>query len=140
MGILETDFWMELFFDVAFTPSSMMMLQNPPNPEIMKLQNLPNSEMMMQMLKLKSSADSEMLKSIMPIAPNIMPNTSNIMPNTLNVMPNTPNIMPNAPNNSGDQSSCDKCFNRLENLEKLVIARLDQQDAKLEEILKLLQK
>ena len=118
----------------------MMMLQNPPNPEIMKLQNSPNSEMMMQMLKLKSSADSEMLKSIMPIAPNIMPNTSNIMPNTLNVMPNTPNIMPNAPNNSGDQSSCDKCFNRLENLEKLVIARLDQQDAKLEEILKLLQK
>ena len=103
-----------------------MMLQSPPNPEIMKLQNSPNSEMMMQMLKLKSSADSEMLKSIMPSAPNIMPNT--------------PNIMPNAPNNSGDQSSCDKCFNRLENLEKLVIARLDQQDAKLEEILKLLQK
>ena len=117
-----------------------MMLQNPPNPEIMKLQNSPNCEMMMQMLKLKSSADSEMLKSIMPIAPNIMPNTSNIMPNTLNVMPNTPNVMPNAPNNSGDQSSCDKCFNRLENLEKLVIARLDQQDAKLEEILELLQK
>ena len=103
-----------------------MMLQNPPNPEIMKLQNLPNSEMMMQMLKLKSSADSEMLKSIMPSAPNIMPNT--------------PDIMPNAPDSSGDQSSCDKCFNRLESLEKLVIARLDQQDAKLEEILKLLQK
>ena len=96
-----------------------MMLQNPPNPEIMKLQNSPNSEMMMQMLKLKSSTDSEMLKSIMP---------------------NAPNVMPNAPKNSGDQSSCDKCFNRLENLEKLVIARLDQQDAKLEEILKLLQK
>ena len=107
-----------------------MMLQNPPNPEIMKLQNSPNSEMMMQMLKLKSSADSEMLKSIMPNAPNIMPNAPNIMPNA-------PNINPN---NSGDQSSCDKCFNRLENLEKLVIARLDQQDAKLEEILKLLQK
>ena len=133
MGILETDFWMELFFDVAFTPSSMMMLQNPPNPEIMKLQNSPNSEMMMQMLKLKSSADSEMLKSIIPSAPNIMPNTPNIMPNA-------PNIITNTPDNSGDQSSCDKCFNRLENLEKLVIARLDQQDAKLEEILKLLQK
>jgi hypothetical protein len=111
----------------------MMMLQNPPNPEIMKLQNSPNSEMMMQMLKLKSSADSEMLKSIMPSAPNIMPNAPN-------VMPNAPNIMPNAPNNSGDQSSCDKCFNRLENLEKLVIERLDQQDAKLDEILKLLHK
>ena len=110
-----------------------MMLQNPPNPEIVKLQNSPNSEMMMQMLKLKSSADSEMLKSIMPSAPNIMPNAPNIMPNA-------PNIMPNTPNNSGDQSSFDKCFNRLENLEKLVIARLDQQDAKLEEILKLLQK
>ena len=114
-----------------------MMLQNPPNPEIMKLQNSPNSEMMMQMLKLKSSADSEMLKSIMPNASNIMPNTPNIMPNAPNIMPNAPNINPN---NSGDQSSCDKCFNRLENLEKLVIARLDQQDAKLEEILKLLQK
>ena len=133
MGILKTEFWMELFFEVAFTPSSMMMLQNPPNPEIMKLQNSPNSEMMMQMLKLKSSADSEMLKSIMPSAPNIMPNTPNIMSNA-------PNIITNAPDNSGDQSSCDKCFNRLESLEKLVIARLDQQDAKLEEILKLLQK
>ena len=110
-----------------------MMLQNPPNPEIMKLQNSPNSEMMMQMLKLKSSADSEMLRSIMP-------NTPNIMPNAPNVMSNAPINITNAPNNSGDQSSCDKCFNRLENLEKLVIARLDQQDAKLEEILKLLQK
>ena len=110
-----------------------MMLQNPPNPEIMKLQNSPNSEMMMQMLKLKSSADSEMLKSIMPSA-------SNIMPNTPNIMINAPNIITNTPDNSGDQSSCDKCFNRLENLEKLVIARLDQQDAKLEDILKLLQK
>ena len=97
----------------------MMMLQ-PPNPEMLQMsQNPPNSEMMMQMLKLKSSADSEMLKSIMP---------------------NAYNIMPNAPNNSGDQNSCDKCFNRLESLEKLVIARLDQQDAKLDKILKLLQK
>ena len=120
-------------FKVAFTPSSMMMLQ-PPNPEMLQMsQNPPNSEMMMQMLKLKSSADSEMLKSIMPNAPNITPNAPIIMPNA-------PNVMPNAPNNSGDQSSCDKCFNRLENLEKLVIARLDQQDAKLDEILKLLQK
>ena len=117
-----------------------MMLQNPQNHEIMKLQNSPNSEMMMQMLKLKSSADSEMLKSIMPSAPNIMPNTPNIMPNAPNVMSNAPNIITNAPDGSGDQSSCDKCFNRLENLEKLVITRLDQQDAKLDEILKLLQK
>ena len=116
-----------------------MMLQ-PPNPEIMKLQNPPNSEMMNMMLKMKSSEPSEMLKSIMPNAPNIMPNTPTIMPNAPDVMPNAHNIIPNAPNNSGDQSSCDKCFNRLENLEKLVIARLDQQDAKLEEILKLLQK
>lgn len=117
-------------FQKTNSPSShsmmdMMMLQ-PPNPEMLQMsQNPPNSEMMMQMLKLKSSADSEMLKSIMPNAPN---------------MQNAPNIMPNAPNNSGDQSSCDKCFNRLESLEKLVIARLDQQDAKLDEILKLLQK
>jgi len=111
-------------FQKTNSPSShsmmdMMMLQ-PPNPEMLQMsQNPPNSEMMMQMLKLKSSADSEMLKSIMP---------------------NAYNIMPNAPNNSGDQNSCDKCFNRLESLEKLVIARLDQQDAKLDEILKLVQK
>ena len=103
----------------------MMMLQ-PPNPEIMKLQNPPNSEMMSMMLKMKSSDPSEMLKSVMPNAPNKSGDQIS--------------RSGDQSSRSGDQISCDNCFNRLESLEKLVIARLDQQDAKLDEILKLVQK
>lgn len=43
-------------------------------------------------------------------------------------------------NGSGDVKNCEKCQNRIELLEKKVIDRLDQQDAKLDKILKLLQK
>ena len=113
-------------FKVAFTPSSMMMLQ-PPNPEMLQMsQNPANSEMMMQILKLKSSGSSEMLKSVMPNAPNKSGDQIS--------------RSGDQSSRSGDQISCDNCFNRLESLEKLVIARLDQQDAKLDEILKLVQK
>ena len=40
----------------------------------------------------------------------------------------------------GDSKICEKCQNRIEILEKKVLDRLDQQDAKLDQILKLLQK
>ena len=104
----------------------MMMLQ-PPNPEMLQMsQNPPNSEMMMQMLKLKSSDSSEMLKSFTPNAPNRSGDQIS--------------RSGDQSSQNGDQISCDKCFNRLGSLEKLVIARLDQQDTKLDQILKLLQK
>ena len=111
----------------------MMMLQ-PPNPEMLQMsKNPPNSEMMMQMLKLKSSDSSEMLKSIMPNAPNRSGDQ-------ISRSGDQSSQNGDQSSQNGDQISCDKCFNRLESLEKLVIARLDQQDAKLDEILKLLQK
>ena len=104
----------------------MMMLQ-PPNPEMLQMsQNPPNSEMMMQMLKLKSSDSSEMLKSFTPNAPNRSGDQIS--------------RSGDQSSQNGDQISCDKCFNRLESLEKLVVSRLDQQDTKLDQILKLLQK
>ena len=111
----------------------MMMLQ-PPNPEMLQMsQNPPNSEMMMQMLKLKSSDSSEMLKSFTPNAPNRSGDQ-------ISRSGDQSSQNGDQSSQNGDQISCDKCFNRLESLEKLVIARLDQQDTKLDQILKLLQK
>ena len=118
----------------------MMMLQ-PPNPEMLQMsQNPPNSEMMMQMLKLKSSDSSEMLKSIMPNAPNRSGDQISRSGDQSSRSGDQISRSGDQSSQNGDQISCDKCFNRLESLEKLVIARLDQQDAKLIEILKLLQK